>query len=57
MDSMNRLSNMVAMLTNKVSQQQATGAGGGAGGGGGAEAAVGNVYNMNDTKYRDKALA
>ena len=44
MDSMNRLSNMVAVLTNKVAQQQAAGAGGG-GGNGAAEAAVGNVYN------------
>ena len=48
MDSMNRLSNMVAMLTNKVSQQQgmAAGNGGNSGGnGGGADAAVGNVYS------------
>ena len=47
MDSMNRLSNMVAMLTNRVSQQQgmAAGNGGNSGeNGGGADAAVGNVY-------------
>ena len=48
MDSMNRLANMVAVLTNKVGQQQgmAVRNGGGAGTTGeGADAAVGNVYN------------
>ena len=50
MDSMNRLSNMVAMLSAKVSQQQAAASAGGAAGGGGGGAAGGAAADAGGGK-------